>query len=223
MTTPARSRPPILAYLADAANLVTLTGVAFGVLGIIAALHAELLLAAGLGVWAVVADCVDGPVARRDLTRTDVDRAIGINLDSLADVVCSGVLPAVVLVQAGDARVLWVVAAVAVVVSGVLRLAYFNVHGAAGGFEGLPIFYAPVVVATVLVVAAGDAGRAAIALLVVLVAEAGFQVAPVRVGDLRGGKLVGFLAAGVALSAVLFVAAATEPSWVDPALVGRGR
>ena len=72
-------------------------------------------------------DMFDGRIARTKKDRTDEEKAFGIQIDSLCDVVCFGVLPAVLCYCVGADRP-WQIAVEALfVLCGVVRLAYFNV------------------------------------------------------------------------------------------------
>ncbi|KPI01695.1 CDP-alcohol phosphatidyltransferase [Actinobacteria bacterium OK074] len=210
-TDPAsQANPTILSLLADWANLCTIAGVVSGLLGIYFAAQGKLQVSAAMGVIAVVLDCFDGPIARSTKNRPAHMPPLGLQLDSLADAICSGVGPAVLVLAVGDWNSLLLVPAALIVVAGVTRLAYFNVYGLSGGkFSGMPIFYNPVVVALVLLVlwavAPGAAvGGAAVAGFAVAI----LNVAPFTVPKLRGRFLKGFLVFCFAQTAVLFVYAA---------------
>lgn len=83
-----------------------------------------------------VCDMFDGKVARSMKNRTEAQKKFGIQIDSLADIVAFGVLPAAigysVLLEAGDvARSGWAFLFFALfiffVLAALIRLAYFNV------------------------------------------------------------------------------------------------
>lgn len=72
-------------------------------------------------------DMFDGIVARTKKDRTDEERRYGIQLDSLSDVVCFGVLPVAIGYNIG-ANAWWQVAIMALfALAGLIRLAYYNV------------------------------------------------------------------------------------------------
>jgi CDP-diacylglycerol---serine O-phosphatidyltransferase len=177
-------QPTILSFVRDAANLVTLAGLVLGMVGLAAAIGGELEAAVAFGIWAMVCDSIDGPIARRSRSRTDQLRAFGVQLDSLADIVCSTVLPAIVLVVLADHALPAVAVGTLLVTSGAMRLAYFNLFGRVGGATmGLPVAYTPAVLA-VPVLLPHDAGQ--VILLVLLGLIAILQVMPVRVPELAG-------------------------------------
>lgn len=72
-------------------------------------------------------DMFDGVVARTKKDRTDEERRYGIQLDSLSDLVCFGVLPSCIGYALG-ATAVWQIAVMAMFsLCGLIRLAYFNV------------------------------------------------------------------------------------------------
>ncbi len=72
-------------------------------------------------------DMFDGIVARTKKDRTEEERNYGIQLDSLSDVICFGVLPVVIGYTIG-ADAWWQVAIMALfALCGLIRLAYYNV------------------------------------------------------------------------------------------------
>jgi CDP-diacylglycerol--serine O-phosphatidyltransferase len=200
---PAAEQPTILAFARDPANLVTLFGLALGTAGLAAAMSGSLRLAVALGIWAMVCDYIDGPVARASRSRTDHHRAYGVQLDSLADIVCSVVLPAAVLLQLDRRAPLAVVVGLLLVLSGAMRLAYFNVFGRVGGSTvGLPVAYTPAVIAVPFLF---PHAVTTIAVPVLLLAVAVLQVMPARVPDVRGMPMLLFLGFSLLLSIVLLV------------------
>ena len=72
-------------------------------------------------------DLFDGIVARTKKDRTDEERRYGIQLDSLSDVVCFGVLPAAIGFSIGADKIWQIVILVLFALCGLIRLAYFNV------------------------------------------------------------------------------------------------
>lgn len=92
-------------------------------------------------------DAFDGKVARTKKDRTEAQKAFGVQIDSLCDMVCFGVLPAVICFHLGM-HTLWGMAILALyVLAGLVRLAWFNITtesapARSGGkkyYQGLPI------------------------------------------------------------------------------------
>jgi CDP-diacylglycerol--serine O-phosphatidyltransferase len=81
-----------------------------------------------------VCDMFDGKIARTRKTSTDEEKRFGIQLDSLCDIVCFGVLPAIIgachfplnRTLTAQSTVVAVLAAL-YVLCGLIRLAFFNV------------------------------------------------------------------------------------------------
>lgn len=95
-----------------------------------------------------VCDMFDGVVARTKKNRTVDEKNFGIQLDSLCDVICFGVTPAVILYFSGVNTVLGIAVLVFYVLCAVIRLAFFNVlemkrqtteSGCAKSYRGLPV------------------------------------------------------------------------------------
>ena len=72
-------------------------------------------------------DMFDGKIARTKKDRTDEEKRFGIQIDSLCDVVCFGVLPAMISFSVGATAAWQLVIAALFVLTGVIRLGYFNV------------------------------------------------------------------------------------------------
>lgn len=123
------TRPRIVSFAQDWANLCSLAGLVCAVLGIYFAIISLFLPALIALLWATVFDWSDGIIARRTAARTAEQRAFGVQLDSLIDIVSFSVLPAVVLLSYGDFRAYLVPGAILIVAAGALRLSYFNVFG----------------------------------------------------------------------------------------------
>ncbi|MDI6889149.1 MAG: CDP-diacylglycerol--serine O-phosphatidyltransferase [Methanocellales archaeon] len=117
-------------------DLVTVVNALLGFTAILMVVYGNLSNAAALVVLAVVADGVDGVVAR------EIEHsAFGINLDSLADLVSFGVAPAMIgylLMKEVSPYVASALSA-AYLVCGTLRLARFNVSAKTDVFLGLPM------------------------------------------------------------------------------------
>lgn len=78
-------------------------------------------------------DTFDGKVARTKKDRTSSEKSFGIQIDSLVDLVCFGVLPACILITLAlntfekNIAYCFIPLAVMFVLFGMIRLAYFNV------------------------------------------------------------------------------------------------
>lgn len=72
-------------------------------------------------------DTFDGKVARSKKHRTEDEKLYGIQLDSLVDVVCFGIFPAMICYLMGVRGILGGIAIGFYGICGVIRLAFFNV------------------------------------------------------------------------------------------------
>ncbi|MBR4361690.1 MAG: CDP-alcohol phosphatidyltransferase family protein [Ruminococcus sp.] len=93
-------------------------------------------------------DMFDGKIARTKKDRTDDEKKFGIQIDSLCDAVCFGVLPAVIGYSVGLDSWIDVPVLVLFPLCAVIRLAYFNVSEESRQkkttenrkvYEGLPV------------------------------------------------------------------------------------
>ena len=124
-------------------------------LSLVSALIGMTLASAGRYTAAVIClmfsglcDAFDGTVARSKKNRTDDEKAFGIQLDSLCDVVSFGVFPALLCFHLGVSGILGRTILAIYCICGVMRLAYFNVQeakrqqveeGSGKSFRGIPI------------------------------------------------------------------------------------
>ena len=129
-------------------NILTASNLVLGMFAIISTIEGELTRAALLVVAAMIADGLDGRVARYFGVSSD----FGKELDSLCDLVSFGVAPALMayVFLLSDFGLAGAFIAAAFATCGALRLARFNVNTTKvkGFFMGLPIPAAGCVVAT---------------------------------------------------------------------------
>ena len=129
---------------------VILTYMSFvsGMLGMMFAYQGRIGLAIACLMISGVCDMFDGVVARSKKNRTADEKNFGIQLDSLCDVVCFGVVPAVILYFSGVNSAFGVAILIFYALCAVIRLAFFNVletkrqlneGGCAKGYRGLPV------------------------------------------------------------------------------------
>ncbi|MCH5162122.1 MAG: CDP-alcohol phosphatidyltransferase family protein [Clostridiales bacterium] len=129
----------ILTYLATALGV---TGIIFSMLGMTDA-AVLCLLHSGL------CDAFDGVVARTRRNRSDRDKAFGIQIDSLSDLIAFGVAPVMIGVSMGMTAWYYIILFVAYALCALVRLAYYNVTeeertldpeaGNRQYFDGLPV------------------------------------------------------------------------------------
>ena len=188
MTSPSVRRSA-LSFVYDRANLLTLAGLVCGILAIWFSVRGAYAAATTALLWALFCDWFDGPLARRIPDRTDEDQAFGAQLDSLTDIVSSGLAPALLLISIGDFEPWFLPGAFLLVVAGAIRLAHFNVFGHEGGaYSGLPID-SNIIVVTALFPFRELLGHDAFSwvLYVAVITLAILNVAPFRMPKLVGG------------------------------------
>ena len=106
---------------------LTYIGMLSSVLGIFFACSGNTTAAVICLMFSGLCDMFDGIVARTKKDRTEEEKRYGIQLDSLSDVVCFGVLPAVIGISIGATKVWQIIILALFALCGLIRLAYFNV------------------------------------------------------------------------------------------------
>ena len=95
-------------------------------------------------ILALVCDMFDGKIARSIKNRTDKEKEFGVQIDSLADVICFITVPAITLFYFEMHEVYQIILLALYVVCGIIRLGYFNVamsdkDKAIKVYSGLPV------------------------------------------------------------------------------------
>ena len=138
----------------DYTVILTYISLISGLAGMKFAADGRLGLAIGCLVFSGVLDMFDGAVARTKKNRTADEKNFGIQLDSLCDIVCFGVLPAVFLYGSGLRSAIGLMILALYVLCALIRLAFFNVleirrqqteGGCAKGYRGLPVTSAAII------------------------------------------------------------------------------
>jgi len=182
-------RPAILSFVKDPPNIVTLLGLSCGVLGIYFALVENFPAAVIAMLWAVLFDWYDGPVARRIAGRSDALKSVGAKMDSLVDIVSLAICPAILLLSYGEFSAWFFPGALAIVMAGVVRLAYFDVFGVDedGTIAGLSLDITALVVALIFLLDGVLSHNAFAALLYTTIVTLSFlHVAPLRMNKMVG-------------------------------------
>ena len=132
----------------DYTVILTYIGLLSSVFGMTQAIHGDYKVAIFCLAFSGICDAFDGRIARTKKNRTEDEKAFGIQLDSLCDVVCFGVFPALICYLLGVRGTLGLVLVFFYCICAVIRLAFFNVleekrQKAEGGcnkvYRGLPV------------------------------------------------------------------------------------
>lgn len=107
--------------------ILTYVSLIISIFGMTIALNGNAKIALFCLLLSRMCDMFDGPIARTK-ERTSEEKEFGIQIDSLVDLVCFGVFPAVVGYSIGLNNPIQVAVLALYVLGGVIRLAYFNVQ-----------------------------------------------------------------------------------------------
>ena len=107
--------------------VVTYISLISSIMGMFFAIDGKLPLAVFCLAFSGLCDMFDGKIARTKKNRTDDEKAFGIQIDSLCDVVCFGIFPIILGYQLGMCKIYSLMILAFYGVAGVIRLAYFNV------------------------------------------------------------------------------------------------
>lgn len=186
------------------------------VVGIIMAFTGHPTIAMGCLLGSGLCDMFDGRIARTR-ERTHAEKQFGIQIDSLSDLVCFGVLPAVIGLSVGMTKWYFYPVIALYVLCGLIRLAYFNVteeerqsktDEVRRYFEGLPITSAALIFPVIYVLhfVMSNHAHFAIVYAAVLFTVAILFVSPFKLRKPGMRTLMVFLALGaVELLAIIYM------------------
>ena len=183
------NKKSMISVALDPPNIVSLVGLLCAVTAIYAAILGAFSLAIVATLWAVVFDWADGIVARSMKNRSDGQKTLGANLDSLIDIVSFGVVPGVFLLAYGDFSVWFLPGAFLLVAVAAIRLSYFNVFGLVDShtYQGLALDNNIVVLAFLFLSERFfDHSVFSVILYAVLMILAVFNLAPVQTPKFSG-------------------------------------
>ena len=129
--------------------VLTYVGMCLAILGMLLAVNWRINYSFICLVLCGICDLFDGVVARR-FKRTDEEKAFGIELDSLVDVISFIALPVTIYMNIGYLSPVHLIIYIIYSIAGIARLGYFNVvtadsEGPVKYYSGLPITYAALV------------------------------------------------------------------------------
>ena len=132
----------------DYTVVLTYLSLISSVFGITQAIHGDYKSAIMCLAFSGICDAFDGRVARTKKNRTEDEKNFGIQLDSLCDVICFGVFPALICYLLGVRGFLGLLIVFFYCTCAVIRLAFFNVlegkrqqseEGSNKVYHGLPV------------------------------------------------------------------------------------
>lgn len=137
--------------------ILTYMGLACSFIGMVNALQGNIRIALLCLMLSGLCDMFDGKVARTRKS-TDLEKRFGIQIDSLCDLICFGVFPAIIGYGIGIRSVFGLFCMFIYVLSALIRLSYFNVmeeerqNGTTEkrkNYEGLPVTTVAIIIPAV--------------------------------------------------------------------------
>lgn len=107
--------------------ILTYLGLFSSIIGMVLALNGKTSLAIFCLMFSGFCDMFDGQVAATKKDRTEDEKKFGVQIDSLCDVICFGVFPAVIGYSLKISSPVGYACMALFVLGGVIRLAFFNV------------------------------------------------------------------------------------------------
>lgn len=111
----------------DYTVIMTYISVVSSMIGIFCAVTDHISAAVCCLAFSGLCDMFDGKIARTKKNRTEEEKCFGIQIDSLADIVCFGILPIVLGFKLGMCHIYGIAILLFYGLVGLIRLAYFNV------------------------------------------------------------------------------------------------
>ena len=111
----------------DYTVIMTYISVVSSMIGIFCAVTDHISAAVCCLAFSGLCDMFDGKIARTKKNRTEEEKCFGIQIDSLADIVCFGILPIVLGFKLGMCHIYGIAILLFYGLAGLIRLAYFNV------------------------------------------------------------------------------------------------
>lgn len=145
----------------DYTVILTYISLVSAIAGIFSAMQMHLQWAVFFLAVSGLCDMFDGKIARTKKNRTEDEKSFGIQIDSLCDMVCFGILPVIICYRAGMRQIYSIVILTGYALAGLIRLAYFNVmeakrqretEQARAYYQGLPITTMAVILPILFVV-----------------------------------------------------------------------
>jgi archaetidylserine synthase len=191
---------PRLFDLLEPPDFVSLMNAGFGFIALIAVAYDDFTVAAGMVLVGAIADGLDGIIARRTTSGE-----LGVDIDSLSDIVSFGIAPAFLAhYVARDTSLVLSLVPIVFVLAALVRLAAYNVQDAdVPGFTGVPSTFAGVFVVVLFLSGVPDLfGAEGLVLVASTVVLAYMMLVEISYPDIRDKHAVG--AGAVVALTVLF-------------------
>jgi CDP-diacylglycerol--serine O-phosphatidyltransferase len=124
------------------ANLITLLGLFFSLASCFFVIGGNLKMSVTFLITSGLCDLYDGAVSKK-IKRTELEKKFGIQLDTVADMVCFGITPAVIVFMTAGMAWFALLIYVFYITCAAIRLAYFSTITTADKptihFQGLPV------------------------------------------------------------------------------------
>lgn len=159
-------------------------------------------------------DMFDGTIARTKKSRTEFEKKYGVQLDSLSDVICFGVLPLVISLEVTKSLGIWSILSILYLVTAISRLAYFNVEeemrsrideGPRKTYTGFPVTLSAIFLPLLYLVSSSFSEYGAIIFLFGLFLFAALQVSRFQLPHLNWKGLLICLGLGIVLMCLLMM------------------
>lgn len=185
----------------DVATIVNLLFGSLAVLFLVEAYKQNASIAAAFILICVLADGADGILAR-----TRGQESLGFQLDSLADLISFGLLPSIIVYYVvreaiGNRSIFFLIFIISFIylVSGVLRLARYNIAPQETIFHGLPITAGGLIIALYVL-----AGLPPTGLLIVTLILAGLMISEIKYPKIRNTLTQAIVGGILILTLILF-------------------
>ena len=129
----------MLKQLVDRANILTYLGLLVAMFGVHMCFINRTDIAIICLAFCGICDGFDGTFAKK--VRKTKDEGFGTQLDSLVDVLSSGMFPIIICYSIGFNKPINMIVYFVFILSGVIRLSYYNIYGKddSKSFTGIPI------------------------------------------------------------------------------------
>jgi len=191
-------------------DLLTMTGTVLAITGMILAINNLATYAVFCLIGSGICDAFDGFLARRH-NSTKEQQQYGVELDSLSDVICFGVLPVIIAITKSNAWYLCV-SSIFFVLCGVVRLAYYNMlanekENDGHYFVGIPITASAIVFPIIyfITIAINDGILSTVLTILFMLLGLGY-ILPIKVKKLTNlGKAILSIIGVIAIIAILII------------------